>query len=244
MWSTDLVAHLSPKASQLLLCLVVSQTTETAFTKQEFAALTGLSSKSISRSLSELEKYGLVSIITCQGKPPLVRLEGWTHEVRINTPVEEDNVGNAGAAGADVLELPTQEAAEIPVEEAEVDAAAIAAGLLAGCQLADAAEDRRGQIDALTECWDYAFPETEYEFARLQPATAKAWLKWRSAEGVGRVILNAVKRGGDPIKYPRSYIEAALVGIDQKKQQDGPEQVINDDIRAWTKLGRRQHGNK
>jgi DNA-binding transcriptional ArsR family regulator len=228
MWSTDLVAHLSSKASQLLLSLVVSQTTEIAPTKQEFAALTGLSERSISAALSELEKAHLIIIIAQPGKPPAVRLENY--EEQTENTVAVVTVEPVGAAGELVLE-PT-------VQEEEEDK------LIQRCRLADEEENRKGQVAALIACWDFAFPETDYAFARLQQATAKAWLVGRTAEAVGSVILASVKRDGERILYPRSYIEAALKGRDQKNKPPTEADPITDDLRAWTKLGRQQHGNK
>ncbi len=268
MTEQTVVANLTTKAVRVLLALLLRGSGETQYRKSEFASLTGVPGQSIPGALVELENVGLISIVTHKEAyekatntvvpPPStsptlpVVLELPAQEEDEEVPGEEGvlsegtHVDAPPPAPADsnmVLEVVAHTTyGKVPDEEVQRERSS--ERLLELCVIADTSKLRDNQVDALQGCWNYAFPYEKYPLQRLQPYAAKEMLKGHTAEEVGKIILKAGERV-PPIEWPKSYIEAALTGIDKRRGETESEgDPINDELRALARLGNEQYGNK
>ena len=235
-----LVAELSPKASQVLLALLLVRQRETFFSQAEFATRTALSRRSISEALTELARKGLIEIIARAGRPPLVRLNlEYFQDVQVtDTPITLLTHAPAPALLGPSVQTATEEAREDRTEELEP---------LVRCRQADATGRRDDMVRALQAIWDDTFPRDDYPFQRMTPETAKKWLVGRSAEEVGLFIQEVKAKAKSPIPYPRGYVDKALENakIKQAAKAEVEEvEVITPDLRRLTELGRRQYSGK
>jgi hypothetical protein len=225
-----IVARLTAKASQVLLCLLLTREREVTYRSSEFATYTGLERHSVSLALRELEEYGLITIIP--GSPTVVKME---------IDIGYDMVVPSQPTPVEFFESETQ---DTQVREVEVPSVAVDLDPLDACQAADASGSRAAKKAALKRVWGVAFPVSEYEYSQLSDSFA-SWLTkdGRSSEDMGTTILHVGESWrGRHLDSPVGYIRAAVEGEEKRaKRLDEQETVIDDYLRELARIGNDRH---
>lgn len=246
----EYLPDLSLKASKVLLTLLLAREQEVTLTQAEFATRSGLSRRSISDALPELEQLGLITIIPQPGQVSKVRLNLGREYAGETVVIESEPLAIRASAppllaAPDVVADTPSQASRGIGERGDAGDGEEELPLIERCQVADANQNRYEQVAALMGVWDEVFPAKDYPYQRLTPDTAKRFLSKRSAEEACRIILDAKKHARAPIKSPRAYVEKALEGARVRGKEghvlvEDEATAITDELRSLAELGRRQ----